>query len=670
LPRLPVEQLPARLAPLDLAGTEVHHLPDWKGYGDPKRMQIIRHIAMMRGRDPRIASLAVDIIKKAGVPPRDYKGQAEALLKWVQDPDNIYYVNEPGERLQDPIFTIRNGWGDCFAEDTLVLRDDMELVPVQRVKVGDRIWGKDRWSTVTNVWEKGKLPITEVGLNNGSVLRLTEGHKVYVKSCCGPKTGEKMGNGVACTKDHGPLCSLRAAGWKQCVEKYGEEERRIKVSELQEGMELLQPDQIMQPTEDRWVDAEGAWFLGAYISEGWTEEYRMALSGKDGHWKEATKLRGKAYAESRGWDTRWHERYLSVNSREAAAFVGECGQGALNKRIPPWVLAQGNLGSLDDGLKLDASQNSRGSGWTPGTVSSTLAVQYRVLQRMLGRSTSLKLVTNHGGYGANPIYRVGVRNPSKNSDRRLCVSTIHREVEEVPCYDIATDDHYVYLPEADCTVSNCDDQILALTCLFESIRLPWRLVIGGMRQGRKVRYIEGQPFPADGKWAHIYCMVGVPPFKPTAWYFCETTIQGVPLGWDVVSGDKRYLPEMDMGRGGRPRVMKAPRAPHRFQPSALPPESRRSPAYDLAYGLPTRARTNASALSPIGAAVGASMAVDEMDEDKMFSADDIRERGKKALLDIEKVLPAVVTGVVISVSTQLFLDWIRPKLGLGGKSKG
>ena len=113
LSRLPVEQLPARLKALDLAGTEVHHLPDWKGYEDPKRLAIIRHIAMMRGRDPRIASLAVDIIKKAKAKPRQYKKQAAALLKWVQDPKNIYYVNEPGERLQDPIFTIKQGWGDC-----------------------------------------------------------------------------------------------------------------------------------------------------------------------------------------------------------------------------------------------------------------------------------------------------------------------------------------------------------------------------------------------------------------------------------------------------------------------------------------------------------------------------------------------------------------------------
>ncbi len=332
--RLPVEQLPARLAALDLAGTEVHHLPDWKGYEDPKRLQIIRHIAMMRGRDPRIANLAVEIIKKAKVKPRDYKGQAAALLKWVQDPKNIYYVNEPGERLQDPIFTIKQGWGDC------------------------------------------------------------------------------------------------------------------------------------------------------------------------------------------------------------------------------------------------------------------------------------------------------------------------------------------------------DDQVLVLTAFFESIRLKWKLVLGGTCNGKKVRHIEGQPFSRGCKWAHIYAMVGTPPFRPTKWYYCETTVQGVPLGWDVVSGHKSYLPEMDTSYRGRPRVVKVKRAPRKFRPRKLPSAERRSPAYAMAYGgfIPS-AKSNPygqSALSPIGAAVGASMATEMEDGRNSWAWDPDwtpEQKAKATLIDVKKILPAVITGVVISVSTQLLLDYIRPKVGLKGKAK-
>ena len=331
--RLPVEQLPARLTARNLAGTEVHHLPDWKGYGDPKRIEVIKHIAMMRGRDPRIASMAVDIIRKAKVKPRDYKGQAAALLKWVQDPKNIYYVNEPGERLQDPIFTIKQGWGDC------------------------------------------------------------------------------------------------------------------------------------------------------------------------------------------------------------------------------------------------------------------------------------------------------------------------------------------------------DDQIMVLGAMFESIRLPWKLVLGGLCNGKKVRYIEGTPFPKGCKWAHIYAMVGDAPFNPAKWYFCETTLQGVPLGWDVVSGHSSYLPELATKPKGKPGIVQLGKAPRRFRPRAAPAAERRSPAYEFYGGFIPSAKSNPygqSVLSPIGAAVGASMAM-EMEETPGKSSwaweDDWtpEQKAKATILDVKKILPAVVTGVVISVSTQLLLDWLRPKVGLKGK---
>ena len=294
--RLPVEDLPARVQSLNLEGTSVHHLPDWQGYDDPKRLEVIAHISKMRGRDPRIANLAANIIKGSGAKPREYKKQAAALLKWVQDPKNIYYLNEPGERLQDPIFTIKQGWGDC------------------------------------------------------------------------------------------------------------------------------------------------------------------------------------------------------------------------------------------------------------------------------------------------------------------------------------------------------DDQVIVLCCLFESVRLPWKLVIAGVNpRGKKVRWIQGEPFPQNCTWSHIYCMVGIPTFVPSEWYFCETTIDKVPLGWDIVDGDSRYLPEMERHRPkGAPRVMKAPRAPLFFTPT--PPEVNGfTPAYDL------------GAVSTVGAAVGASMA-------STFESDD-----KKKLLDWEQIVPAIVTGVAISVGTQLLLDWLKGK---------
>ena len=97
-------------------GPKVYHLPEWDGYADPKRLDVIARIAKMRGRDPTIATLAVNILKQAGAEPRQYRKQAAALLNFVQN--KLYYVNEPGERLQDPLYTLKVGYGDC---DDLVI---------------------------------------------------------------------------------------------------------------------------------------------------------------------------------------------------------------------------------------------------------------------------------------------------------------------------------------------------------------------------------------------------------------------------------------------------------------------------------------------------------------------------------------------------------------------
>lgn len=97
------------------------HLPHWKKGDDTTRMKVLREISMRGGRDPRIATLCVQIFKEQGVVPRNYKEQARALLKWVQK--NIYYVNEPSERLQDPIYTIKVGYGDC--DDMAILLASM-----------------------------------------------------------------------------------------------------------------------------------------------------------------------------------------------------------------------------------------------------------------------------------------------------------------------------------------------------------------------------------------------------------------------------------------------------------------------------------------------------------------------------------------------------------------
>lgn len=102
--------VPASQVDLD-ASVKAFHIANWKDLSDPDRMKMLRRVVAEAARDPRLAFLAVDIVRNAGVQPRDYRNQAAALLKWVQR--EIYYANEPGERLQDPLLTLKARTGDC-----------------------------------------------------------------------------------------------------------------------------------------------------------------------------------------------------------------------------------------------------------------------------------------------------------------------------------------------------------------------------------------------------------------------------------------------------------------------------------------------------------------------------------------------------------------------------
>jgi len=96
---------------VDLRGPEVYHIPNWKQMSDPKRIKTLRNIVLEYGRDPRVAEVANRALAQANVPARAYKQQAAVLLAWVHN--NVRYINEPGERLQSPEYTLRQGFGDC-----------------------------------------------------------------------------------------------------------------------------------------------------------------------------------------------------------------------------------------------------------------------------------------------------------------------------------------------------------------------------------------------------------------------------------------------------------------------------------------------------------------------------------------------------------------------------
>lgn len=108
------EQLPnfpMRANPIPLGSPKVYHLPSWDTQDDRQKLAVIRRIVEQYGRDPRVTTQAISILRENGIKPREYKKQAAAFLKWVQT--KLYYINEPGERLQSPLYTLKVGYGDC-----------------------------------------------------------------------------------------------------------------------------------------------------------------------------------------------------------------------------------------------------------------------------------------------------------------------------------------------------------------------------------------------------------------------------------------------------------------------------------------------------------------------------------------------------------------------------
>lgn len=91
----------------------MYQLPDWKKMSDREKVRYIKRLILSYGRDPRIRNVAVDVFRQYRVKPRDYRGQAKALLQWVQS--SIYYLNEPSELLQAPTYTLNPKVmsGDC-----------------------------------------------------------------------------------------------------------------------------------------------------------------------------------------------------------------------------------------------------------------------------------------------------------------------------------------------------------------------------------------------------------------------------------------------------------------------------------------------------------------------------------------------------------------------------
>jgi hypothetical protein len=181
---------------------------------------------------------------------------------------------------------------------------------------------------------------------------------------------------------------------------------------------------------------------------------------------------------------------------------------------------------------------------------------------------------------------------------------------------------------------DCDDSALSRASMAQSIRLPWKFVLAGKgRNGKLVRWVEGERPPWGVQFAHIYVQLGWPPFAPKQWASAEQTVRGAPLGYDVVSdGVRRWgeaagsgLPELgDNSQSKAPR-----RRVHRAQQ-----ERRRMVAPGIHVGHTTREGFAGFGVTPVIA--------DRWDD----------------------IVVGVITGVVGGVITAITINYILKQRGM------
>jgi hypothetical protein len=456
------------------------------------RVELLRKMMFEGIRDPVMRQVA--LAATHGCPWRDNLCELEAIWYFMQK--NIRYTGDAYgiDTYQSPRRTLQFRGGDCLPVMTKFLREGGELVSFLDLRVGDRISDGSVWTTVRESWLTGFKAILAFDLNNGSTLRCSPDHRLF-----------RLVDGV---------------------------EQEVRAEEIRPGDQLVDGATIATREgaegsfqvpmgsatagnlRDAPMDADLAWLLGVYIADGWTEDYRFAISGRDGKPKEEQKRRVKAIVERLGAATRWHERYIAVNDPAMTLWMKAAGSHAPEKRVPlPYMnLPRAWVVALLEGLAADSGIAASGTV-VHSTTSAQLALQLRVLYRMIGRSTHIRRVDDHGGLGTHPIYRVTVRRTEEELTRApwkvLKVLGVRDDGEDL-CGDLTVDGGRFWLPESDTIVHNCDDGSVLLATLAHLNGFPTKLRI--------------TKNPGSNQWAHIYSIVGTPKVNPRQWITMDWTL--------------------------------------------------------------------------------------------------------------------------------------------------
>jgi len=445
--------------------------------------------------DPRVIAWARKELSKkcrAGwngeqwcVPEKDTLAEIDAIYKALRR--DIRYTSDVHgiDTYAHPKRTLELGGGDCLPGETLLVTPQ-GLVRIDQVRVGDTIHDGKTWVQVTNWWDKGTLPVNTYELNNKSVLRCTAEHRVFRVT--------------------------RANG----------EHEEMRAGDLREGDLLLQPRMFEAGVEN--LSHAHAVIVGAYLAEGWWDESKgsFCIAGVPNS-KGVRELVLSAAAMLGVTDIYQHPRYLGFH-KEHAWLVSGLGVGAAGKRLPHLNFDLETVATIVKVMEMgDGGLSTPGKGETRNmvysTASRTLALQYRVMQRMLGRSTHMRLMTaeEHGGAGTLPIWRITVRN---NHTRKpwAKIRSVREAVVETQVFDIETASGRIYLPESDVVVHNCDEYSATACAALMAVGIPCRF---------KVIRTKDSP-----TWNHIYVEAGTSKQNPTKWIALDASVAAKP-GWEA-----------------------------------------------------------------------------------------------------------------------------------------
>jgi len=249
------------------------------------------------------------------------------------------------------------------------------------------------------------------------------------------------------------------------------------------------------------LDNEDMFIIGQYISEGWSTNKRVFISGDNKEIREklifCLKKKNIKFSESK----RKKHSYVEIFDKEYRLFLKLFGNNSFSKDIPSFILSLPRKlltelyisFILGDGF-VDKTEKNRIYGWC--TVSANLNEKLMLISAILGEIPCNYLQKEHQGWGNSPIWRAEYcLNSSRHKDVLNGISKtslLHStKIGKEKVYDIEIEDNHNFVLSNGIISHNCD----GYSCMMVYV---WGLI--GVPVGR--RFVRaGDVYDKNGKYA-------------------------------------------------------------------------------------------------------------------------------------------------------------------------